>query len=107
MVTRCIDDNSYLNMTDLQRQQHNLLHAGPFGYTNFCRIFPPSTNSDLKPEEHGYPKVPSVPVFIVRKADVICRQNILVMCGVSLTVLAKSMSSLNSMEPIFIDYQTD
>lgn len=106
MVTRCVDDNSYLNMTDVQRQQHNLLQ-GPFGYTNFCHIFPPSTNWDLKPEEHGHPNVLSVPVFIVWKADVIYRQSILVMCGVSLTVLAKSTSSPNSMVSVFIDYQTD
>ena len=52
MITGWADRNSYKAMTDAERQQFGL--DGVFQtYTNFCHIFPPSTN-------WGIPKVSSL-----------------------------------------------
>ncbi|CAA7265206.1 unnamed protein product [Cyclocybe aegerita] len=56
MVTGAVDLYSFKNMTDDQKAAHNLTSVFNIAHTNFCHIFPPSINWDLKPDEHGHPK---------------------------------------------------
>jgi hypothetical protein len=59
MVTGALDENVYDEMSDAQRQQHNVI-ASSLTITNFCHIFPPSTNWGLDAEVPGHPKVLSL-----------------------------------------------
>jgi hypothetical protein len=45
-------------LTPAELQEYNLVGDNFVGHfpTNFCPIFSPSTNWNLKPEEHGHPK---------------------------------------------------
>ena len=56
MVTGCVDSNSRKAMTDTEQQQFGVVGAF-ITHTNFCHIFPPSTNLGLKPEVQDHPKV--------------------------------------------------
>jgi hypothetical protein len=59
MVTGAVDRNAYNAMRDTERQQFGLVGAIQTT-TNFCHIFPPSTNLGLKPEVQDHPKVLSL-----------------------------------------------
>ncbi|CAA7265222.1 unnamed protein product [Cyclocybe aegerita] len=56
MVSGDADLNSLTNMTDDERAALNFTGVFESSETNFCHIFPPSTNWDLKPEDIGHPK---------------------------------------------------
>jgi hypothetical protein len=58
MVSGLVDSNSYTAMTDPQRQQFDVVGA-LLTTTNFCHIFPPSTNRAIKQEPND-PKVLSL-----------------------------------------------
>jgi len=59
MVTGCVDSNCHEAMTDTERQQFSVVGAF-LTHTNFCHIFPPSTNWGIEPEVPGHPKVLSL-----------------------------------------------
>ncbi|KAJ3515226.1 hypothetical protein NLJ89_g1890 [Agrocybe chaxingu] len=56
MVSGVADWHSFKKMTDDEKAVHNFTGVFDISYTNFCHVFPPSTNWYLKPEEHGHPK---------------------------------------------------
>jgi len=60
MITGWVNRNSYKAMTDAERQQFGLVGVFQTSNTNFCHIFPPSTNWGIKPEVPGHPKVLSL-----------------------------------------------
>jgi len=71
MVTGAVDFECYDKMTVDERQAHNMV-GSHLGTTNFCHIFPPSTNWNLNPQEHGHPKVLFLlPIILVQNADII------------------------------------
>jgi hypothetical protein len=59
MVTGWVDSNSRKAMTDTEQQQFGAVGA-LLTTTNFCHIFPPSTNWGIERESQDHPKVLSL-----------------------------------------------
>lgn len=104
MVTNDIDMTSYHQMTDAERLASNLplrvtiLSQGT--RTNFCHIFPPSTNWGRDPQGMAHPKVRALRFQSLVPFMDIDRLLILGMFGASSMGLVVSMFLRNLTAPI-------
>ncbi len=104
MVTGYADGASFDQMTLADQQTFGLV-GRVLRVTNFCHIFPPSTNWNLKPVEFRHPKVYATCCFLALHTNRNVRLLTAEMCGALLVSSEESTSSPNWMVSMLIDYQ--